>query len=276
MFKYCLNTATIMGQKLTLPQQIELVAKAGYQGIEPWIRDIEAYLNTGGKLADLKKRLADLGVGVESGIGFAKWIVDDETERRKGMDMARRDMDWLAQIGGTRIAAPPAGATGVVNMDFAKITERYVALLELGEKTGVVPQIEIWGGSKTLGNLADAVAVAKGCGHKNACVLSDVYHMYKGGSSFDLFKTTPGSMLQVLHMNDYPATPPREKIGDGDRVYPTDGVAPLKTILSDVAAANPKCILSLELFNRSYWAKDALETATTGLAKMKAAVASIG
>lgn len=275
MFRYCLNTGTIMGHKLTLPQQIELVAKAGYQGIEPWIRDIEACLNAGGKLADLKKRLADLGLAVESGIGFAKWIVDDETERRKGMDMARRDMDWLAQIGGTRIAAPPAGATGVVNMDPAKIAERYMALLELGEKTGVVPQIEIWGASKTLGNLADAIAVAKKSGHPKACVLSDVYHMYKGGSSFDLFKTTPGHMLQVLHMNDYPATPPREKIGDADRVYPTDGIAPLKTILTDMAVANPRCVLSLELFNKTYYAQDPLLVAKTGLEKMKAAVALI-
>lgn len=275
-FKYCLNTATIMGHKLKLADQIELVAKAGYQGIEPWIRDIEAYVSSGGKLADLKKRIADLGLGVESAIGFAAWIVEDEGQRRKGMEMAKRDMDWLAQIGGTRIAAPPAGANNVPNMDLGKITERYVALLELGEKCGVVPQIEIWGSAKTLGNLADAITIAKQCGHPKACVLSDVYHMYKGGSSFDLFKTTPGHMLQVLHMNDYPANPPREKIGDADRVYPTDGIAPLSTILKDMAAANPKCVLSLELFNKSYWAQDAMEVVKTGLTKMKAAVASIG
>jgi 2-keto-myo-inositol isomerase len=276
MFKYCLNTSTIAGQKLTLPRQVEVTAEAGYQGIEPWIRDIESFLNSGGSLAELRKRIADLGLGVESAIGFARWIVDDDAERRKGMEMARRDMDWLAQIGGTRIAAPPAGAHGTVISDLGRITERYLALLELGEKMGVVPQVEIWGGSRTLGKLEDAIEVARQSGHPRACILSDVYHMYKGGSPFELLKTIPGPMLQVLHMNDYPANPPREKIGDADRVYPTDGIAPLGSILTDVAAANPRCVLSLELFNRTYYQQDALEVARTGLAKMKAAVAAMG
>lgn len=48
---------------------------------------------------------------MESGIGFAKWIVDDDDERGKGLEEAKRDMDTLAQIGGKRLAAPPAGAT---------------------------------------------------------------------------------------------------------------------------------------------------------------------
>ena len=38
-FRYCLNTSTIRGQKLPLDQEIELAAKTGYDGIEPWIRD---------------------------------------------------------------------------------------------------------------------------------------------------------------------------------------------------------------------------------------------
>jgi hypothetical protein len=35
-------------------------------------------------------------------------------------------------------------------------------------------------------------------------------------------------------------------------------------------------VLSLELFNRTYWEQDPLEVAKTGLAKMKAAVKAIG
>ena len=52
-FGYSFNTATIMGQKLPVVEQVEIAAKAGYQGFEPWIRDLDAYVKDGGSLKDL-------------------------------------------------------------------------------------------------------------------------------------------------------------------------------------------------------------------------------
>ena len=109
-------------------------------------------------------------------------------------------------------------------------------------------------------------------GHPKACVLADVYHMYKGGSDFHGLRLLGSSAVQVLHMNDYPADPPREKIDDSYRVYPGDGTAPLTDILRALHAIGGQKVLSLELFNRKYWAEDALTTAKNGLAKMKAVV----
>ncbi len=39
--RYCFNTSTVRGQGLSIEEQIDLVAKAGYSGIEPWISDLE-------------------------------------------------------------------------------------------------------------------------------------------------------------------------------------------------------------------------------------------
>jgi 2-keto-myo-inositol isomerase len=146
--------------------------------------------------------------------------------------------------------------------------------LEIGDQTGVVPELEFWGSSTTLNRLSQAVFVALETGHPKACVLADVFHLYKGGSGFEGLKLLGGPAIQVLHMNDYPATPPRDTIADRDRVYPGDGVAPLKQILADVRRANPAAVLSLEVFNPNYWKGDALETAKTGLAKMRQAVSA--
>jgi 2-keto-myo-inositol isomerase len=77
----------------------------------------------------------------------------------------------------------------------------------------------------------------------------------------------------VLHLNDYPSEPPREKIDDSYRLYPGDGVAPLTELLQLLRRTGGQKVLSLEIFNRKYWSEDALEVAKTGLAKMKAAVA---
>ena len=93
-FHYCFNTSTIRGQKLSLVEEIDIVAGAGYTAIEPWINEIEAYIKQGGSLPDLKKRISDLGLTVASAIGFAEWIVDDDAKRTKGLEHARRDTTW--------------------------------------------------------------------------------------------------------------------------------------------------------------------------------------
>ncbi len=271
-FRYCLNTATIRGQKLGLVKELEIAAAAGYEGIEPWVESIDAYLKNGGSLPDLRKRIADLGLTVEDAIGFPEWVVEDDERRAKGFERAKREMELVAQVGGKRLAAPPAGATDLPKLDLLKVAERYRQLLEAGQQIGVVPQLELWGFSKNLNRLSECVAVAMETGHPNACVLADVFHLNKGGSELRGIHLLSADAIHILHMNDFPADPPREKLDDSHRMYPGDGVAPLNEILRLLHATGGQKVLSLELFNRKYWSEDPLSVAKTGLAKMKAVV----
>ncbi len=271
-FTYSLNTSTIRGQKLTLVQEVDIAVKAGYQAIEPWISELEQHVRQGGTLRDLGRRIRDAGLRVESAIGFSEWIVDDEARRRKGLEDARRAMDMVRQIGGRRIAAPPAGATKQADLSLPRVAERYRALLEVGAKMGVVPMVEVWGFSRALSRLGECAFVAVESGHSQACILADVYHLHKGGSGFGGVRLLSAAALQVFHMNDYPAKPPRAEITDADRVYPGDGVAPLPALIRDLQGLGFRGVLSLELFNRTYWKQDALAVARTGLEKMRAVV----
>jgi 2-keto-myo-inositol isomerase len=271
-FGYCLNTSTISGQKLPIDQVVALAAQAGYQGIEPWIRELEQYAQSGKSLRDLGQRIEDLGLSVASVIGFFEWAVDDDARRRKGLDDARRSFALAHAIGGQRLAAPPVGMTDRDGADPRRLAERYRALLELGAPMGVVPEVEVWGFSKTLGRLSEAAHVAIESGHPSACVLPDVFHLYKGGSSFRGVRLLGPLAIGVFHFNDYPAHPPRDQINDSQRVYPGDGVAPLDVLVRDLRDIGYRGMLSLELFNRDYWRQDPLEVARTGLEKMKAVV----
>jgi sugar phosphate isomerase/epimerase len=271
-FRYCFNTSTIRGQKLPLDREVEIAAEAGYDAIEPWVGKVNEYAEGGGNLNELRKRIADIGLTVESAISFCQWIVDDDAARAKGLEQAKREMDILARIGGKRIAAPPAGAADKEGLDLIKAAERYRVLLEIGDRIGVVPQIELWGFSKNLHRLGQSMFVVIESGHPKACLLPDVFHIYKGGSDFNGLKQISPNAIQVFHLNDYPADPPRDKITDRDRVYPGDGIAPLTQILHDLRDNGSRAVLSLELFNPTYWNQDPLTVAKTGLAKMKTAV----
>jgi sugar phosphate isomerase/epimerase len=271
-FGYSFNTSTIRGQKVPVEEEARMAAKAGYNAFEPWMAELLDYRKRGADLKDLGKLIADLGLKVESSIGFARWIVDDDLERQKGLDEAKRDMEMVLAIGGVRIAAPPAGATDKPIKDLGVITDRYRKLAELGAKIGVIPEAEVWGFSKTLSKLGETVLVAMESGHPKACVLPDVYHLYKGGSGFDGLKLLQGKSIGIFHVNDYPKDKDRAVIKDADRVYPGDGVAPLKDVFRTLRDIGYRGMLSLELFNPEYYKQDAFEVVKTGLEKTRAAV----
>jgi len=274
-FRYCLNTATIRGQKVGIVKEIQIAAKAGYDSIEPWISTIEEYVKEGGSLKDLKQRVVDSGLTVESAIGFSEWMAEDETKRKTGLERAKRDLEMVSEIGGKRLAAPPAGATGMTKLELATAAERYRALLEAGDQSGVIPELELWGFSKNLNRLGECICVAVETGHPKACILADIFHLYKGGSDFHGMHLLGAGAIPVLHMNDFPADPPREKIDDSYRVYPGDGTAPLKDILRLLRATGGQTVLSLEVFNRQYWKEDPLEVAKTGIARLKSVTGMI-
>ena len=94
--------------------------------------------------------------------------------------------------------------------------------------------------------------------------------MYRGGSPYEGLRFCTKSTLPVLHMNDIPAEPAREKLIDADRVWPGDGIAPWHQIKGILRSCGLNPWLSIELFNKSYCAETPLVTLKTGLSKMKA------
>jgi sugar phosphate isomerase/epimerase len=271
-YRYCLNAALIRGYKLDIQQQVKLAASTGYQAIEPWLSDLKKYQDDGGSLKDLKKLIADSGLTVESAIAFSPWIVDDPRKRAEGVEQMKLDMNLLAQIGGVRIAAPPAGATRGEPLDLMAAAERYRKILDVGDEFGVIPQVEVWGFSANLHRLGQSMFVVIESGHPKACLLPDFYHIYKGGSSFEGLKLLSPKAVQVFHMNDYPDIP-RDQIGDKDRVFPGDGIAPLPRLLREMRDNGVVPVLSIEIFNRTYWEQyDAQTVCQTGLNKMKEVV----
>lgn len=265
---FCLNVSTIRGQNTGFLKEFEITAKAGYSGIEIWIDPLQKYVEGGGSLKDLAKKTNDLGLTIENAIGFAQWIVDDDGVRKNGIEQLKREMGMLALIGCRRIAAPPMGAHQQPGLNLDKAGERYRHILEIGRQEGVVPHLVFWGASANLHNMQQALYVAAAADHPDARILSDVYHMYRGGSGWESLKLIAPGVIEVFHFNDYPNNPPREKLNDSDRVYPGDGVAPMKKIITDMLAKDAPVVFSLELFNRSYWENDALMVAKTGLDKM--------
>ncbi|MBV6641532.1 MAG: sugar phosphate isomerase/epimerase [Cyclobacteriaceae bacterium] len=271
-FTFCLNTSTIRGQNLKITDEIKTAAEAGYDGVEIWMNKLNAHIQEGGTTKDIKNLATDLGIKIENCISFPQWIVDDEQKRSEAYDQARKEMDLLAEIGCPRVAAPPAGATNPPSLNLLEAAKRYQKLLEIGRETGVLPQLELWGFSHNLHLFGEVMYVASEAAHPDACILPDIYHIYKGGSDFEGLRMLDSSAIHMFHMNDYPASPSREDIKDSHRVFPGDGVAPIGKALGYLIDKNKPIVLSLELFNEDYYKMKALDAAKEGLDKMKMVV----
>ncbi len=266
-FFFSLNTSTIRGQKLPLPEMIEIAARAGYDGIEPWMMEIEAYLREGNTVASLKKLASDAGIEFFDCIGFPTWMAQDEDKSKTGFAQMEKEMGILADLGCPRVAAPAIGTDAP--LDLLKAGERYKKLLDLGRKTGVMPQLEFWGAFPSFFHLGQAMAVAAAADDKDAKILADVYHLFRGGSGFEGMKMLDGHAIDIFHMNDFPADIPRTEQQDKDRVMPGDGGAPMQELAETLKSKGTPIILSLELFNPTYYAMDAFEVVKTGLGKMR-------
>lgn len=271
-FKFCLNTSTIRGQNLGLWADIGVAESAGYDGVELWLRDIRKYLGEGGRKNDLKNRIADAGLVFENTIAFPEWIVEDPDTRGKALEEMKRDMELLAELGCKRIAAPPVGATEGKALDLFIVAERYRAVLEIGQVYGIIPVLEVWGHSANLHALGQAVFVITESKHPDACILPDIYHLHRGGSDFSGLRYLGSAAVSMFHMNDYPEVDDITALTDADRVFPGDGTAPFPSIMKELKRINPEMVLSLELFNPSYWKAEALDVARLGLQKLKETV----
>ena len=144
----------------------------------------------------------------------------------------------------------------------------------MGEKIGVQPLLELWGTHPVLGPLSHGIYVTVAAGRADASLLLDVFHLYKSGTPFTALRQINGASLHVMHLNDYPQAADPSTLNDGNRIYPGDGVAPLRQILRDLRDNGFRGYLSLELFNREYWTRSADDNLKTAMEKIRATVRS--
>ena len=268
-FSYCLNTSTIRSEGASVLDAIDVAADAGYTGIEPWVKEIDAWVDQGGSLAQIRDHAEKRGVEVVNLIAFPEWAVPEDERRLAGMEEAVRCFGMARELNCRFVAAPPSGVHDR-KVELKPIAARFAELVDRALPFDVTALLEFWGIAQTLGTTGEALLVAAECGRPGVQLLADVFHMYKGSGHFLGFEHFGPGRLGLVHVNDCPAKPARDKVTDAERVYPGDGTAPWPQIVESLNRIGYCGMLSLELFNPSYWKKGPAAVAREGLAKLKA------
>lgn len=96
----------------------------------------------------------------------------------------------------------------------------------------------------------------------------DTCHFYAGGSTLESIEQIDAMKLAVFHINDV-VQMPKDKIEDAHRLFPGDGVIPLKEIIDAVRATGFDGVASVEIFRPEYWARDPMSVAKEAYLKTK-------
>lgn len=261
-----LNASTI--RPTPLKDKIRIAAETGYDGIELWINELDEFEAAGGDLKALGAEIRDKGLFVPNVIGLWDCMPPDEDSWKKSLDKTRDRMRKSAAVGSKHVAAIPAPDRPDFDLKWG--ADRYRDLLKIGrEEFNIIVACEFVGFLKGVHRLGQGAALALDADDPTACLVADTFHLYRGGSGFEGIRLLNGDFIAVFHWNDVPADPPREQLSDEHRIYPGDGILPLKKLLATLAAINYRGPLSLEMFNPEHYKQDPKVVAETGLKKIQ-------
>jgi len=119
---------------------------------------------------------------------------------------------------------------------------------EVAKPYGVLLMIEFARTSTLIGSLPTCIKVVRETNHPNVRVMMDTFHFWGGISKFEDLELLKDGELAHLHFEDIPDDPPREGQGQPNRVFPGEGIVPLKRIVQLLKQKKYSGPASLEMF----------------------------
>jgi len=263
------NGSTTM--RAGLVEDIAQAEAAGFDLIEIWAAKLRTYLKRH-SLEDLKrefagKRLKPIAINSIERISFCP----DYSEVRR----VEQEMEELGSVAHALncpyiVVVPsflkkPAPEAVVIKETVARLR----VLSEQAKNFPVSLAFEFLGFADcSVNTLALAHRIITQVHRRNVGLVLDTFHFFAGGSSLQSILELNPKKLFILHINDAPPLT-RTRLKDKHRLYPGDGVIPLKKIFTGLDRIGYRRLASIELFNPSYWKQPPAQVARTAFQKCK-------
>lgn len=262
------NGATTMTSNLET--DIRIAGAAGYDVLEITATKLDKFLETH-TIADARK-LIDTARLKTHAINSIEKINFRDTEGHAEVLARTRQLGEYAQTLACPwiIAVPgpaPAGTRWEAIRDDTVSSLR--AMSEVAAPFGVNLAFEFLGFPWcSVQTAAQGWEIVKMTDRANVGMVIDTCHFFAGGSTLDSIRPIDAKKLAVFHINDVEQMP-KEKITDADRLFPGDGVIPLKEIIGAVRGIGFDGVASVEIFRPEYWQRDPLAVAKEAYTKSK-------
>jgi len=250
---------------------MEGYAKAGIKAVEPALTKIREFAQKESP-AVAKRLLDDLGLKAASSsnqLGLA----ESGDARMRSLEDLKWKVELAQTIGCDRIVAPSVGGGQYTEDDYKRAADNLREAGEIARPFGVSIMLEFSRMSRFVGSLPTALQLVRAADHPHVRVMIDTYHFWGGISKFEDLELLRDGELHHLHFEDVPADPPREIQGQPNRVYPGEGIAPLRRIVELLKRKKYAGAASLEMFNPAIQSMDPYEVAKRARAAIEPLIA---
>lgn len=244
--KTSIATVSISGD---LREKLEAIAAAGFDGVEIFENDFLAYDRSP---ADVRKMVADLGLGITLFQPFRDFEGLPDPQRRQAFDRAERKFDLMEELGAPLMlvcsSVAPAALGGIdrAAADFRELGER-------AAKRGLRIGYEALAWGRHVNDHRDAWEIVRRADHPNVGLILDSFHSLSRKIDPDTIRSIPGDRIFIVQLADAPAL-------DMDLLYwsrhfrnmPGEGDLPVVDFARAVAATGYDGPLSLEIFNDQF------------------------
>ena len=258
--KIALNGATTM--HADLETDIKAAGAAGFDYVEIWAAKLREYLKTN-TTENLKNLIAENNLEPYS-INSIEHITFRTPEDYAEIKAETEELSNIAmQIGCPYVVVVP----GILpeNVTEERVIEESTQVLtelgELAEKYNVGLAFEFLGQTDCSVQTLDlAKKIVEQVNRPNIGLVIDTFHFYAGNSTFEAIETLDPDKLFIFHINDAENLP-KEQLTDAHRVYPGEGILPIREIKARFDQIGYDRMVSIEIFRPEYWNEDPFEVA---------------
>lgn len=259
--KIALNGATTM--HADLETDIRAASSAGYDLIEIWAAKLRDFLQKK-TTSDLQRLFAEYRIEPYS-INSIEHITFRDQQDYQKIKAECKDLSKIAsQIGCPYIVVVPGKLPANTTVEQI-INESVEVLNQLGE---IAQEYSVSLAFEFLGQADCSVQTLDLCNEiiekvnrKNIGNVIDTFHFYAGNSSFEAIEKLDPEKLFIFHINDAENLP-KEELTDAHRLYPGEGILPIKQIKAKFDEIGYDKMVSVEIFRPEYWNQDPFEVAS--------------
>lgn len=242
--RFCLNTATIRNAPLDL--QIELAREAGFRQIGLWLKDVEAAMQQGNSLDEIKKHLDSAGLRVAEFCFLKGWQDANSAQLQEVLKQTHHICKVSRGLGCEIVVTIPAGEPGWLN----GAPERFRQVCQVAAGYGVRIALEFPGIAPEVKDLRSARDLVSAAACPNGGLVIDTFHFFLGGSKIEDFQDVAPEEIFLVHVSDA-MNLPMEKLRTphDNRTFPGDGIIDLAPIFKQLDRLRYTGAISLEIWN---------------------------
>ena len=258
--KIALNGATTM--HADLETDIKAANAANFELLEIWAAKLREFLKSN-TVADLKKLLDENNLKPYSINSIEHITFRNDEDYAKIKDECEELSRIAGEINCPNVVVVPGKLPENASED--EIVEESVKVLnelaDIAEKYNISLAFEFLGQTDCSVQTLDLCKkIVEKVDRENVGLVIDTFHFYAGNSSFEAIDSLDPEKLFIFHINDAEDLP-KENLTDAHRLYPGEGILPIKKIKEHFDKIGYDKMVSIEIFRPEYWNEDPFEVA---------------